>query len=190
MKSVRLLAVEANDWLWERSLGIATTGAECQPTAYHVMRKLFEACPLGEDDHFIDIGCGRGRALCYAALRPVARVAGVEFRVQHAASAQRNLGNLRGRKALDWHVMGGSAADFDLSGGTVYYMYNPFSGPLFEDVVGRMRAVAKTASKPIRLLYLNPQHRDVIERDGWMRKPECVHYDRAGNEAVLLYTSH
>ena len=189
MRSIRTALADSADWVWDGVLGIDTGGDDCRPTAYHVLRKVFAALPLGAGDCFMDIGCGRGRVLCLAARYPIARAAGVEITPQHAAAAQRNLERLHGRKARTFGVMAGSATDFDYSGGTVFYMYNPFSGALFEQVVGNIHAAAKRGGRPIRLIYVNPVCRDVLDASSWLVKPDVLYCDRAGKPAALLYRS-
>lgn len=189
MRSVRNIAVSGIDQLWDAYLGISSSGADCQPTSYRVMHKMFKLVPLAADDQFIDIGCGRGRIMCFAARQPIARVAGVEIGKEHAAYAQKNMEHLRGRLVTNWSVMTGSAADFDLTGGTVFYMYNPFGGALFTQVIGKMRQVAAVAKKPIRLMYINPVLRAELDNSGWLAPTSVLHTDRHGKVAAQLYES-
>ncbi len=189
LRTFRTALAETNDLIWDRMLGIDTAGDDCRPTAYHVLRKILAALPLQPDDVFIDIGCGRGRVLCLAAQRPIARAAGVEITPHHAAAAQRNLQRLRGRKAHDSSVFCGSAADFDLSGGTVFYLYNPFGGALFAQVAGNIRDAAMRGQRPVRLVYVNPVCRDVLDATDWLSAPDVIYADRAGKPAALLYRS-
>jgi SAM-dependent methyltransferase len=189
MTALRTRLVAANDSIWDGVLGVDTSGADCQPTAYHVLRRILRAVPMDQDDSIVDFGCGRGRVLCLAALNPIASARGVEIRSQHAEAAQSNLANLRGRKARQFEVTSGSAADFDCSGGTVFYMYNPFGGALFEQVIGNIRVCARTAKRPVRLVYLNPTCRSLLDGADWLQTPQVLHRDRAGKDAVLLYTS-
>jgi len=189
MRTLRSALVDANDHVWDGVLGIETSGDDCRPTSYHVLRKLFAALPLQPDDSFMDIGCGRGRVLCLAALQPIARVSGVEIVQHHAEAAQRNLARLRGRKAQAFGVMAGSATDFDCSGGTVFYMYNPFGGDLFASVVGRIGDSIRRGQRPAQVVYVNPVCRDVLDHSAWLQAPEVLYSDRAGKPAALLYRS-
>ena len=187
MSALRAMANAANDGMWDRVLGIETSGKDCEPTTYRVLFKLFEAINFGPGDCLVDYGCGRGRVMCIAARMNVARVAGVEINPDSAAWAKRNLENLRGRKVVDWSVEAGSAADFDCSGGTVFYFYNPFGGALFTSVIGKVRASAAQSGKPVRIVYINPTCRAELDRADWLRPAEVVHTDRAGKVAALRY---
>ena len=189
MPNLRSVAVAANDKLWDGLIGVDTAGADCRPTTYHVLRSLFRKLPLTAADHFIDIGCGRGRALCLAAQQPVATVTGVEIVPEHAAAARRNLERMYGRKAGNWSVLTSSASDLDLSGGTIFYLYNPFQGSLFAQVVDNIRRNASQARRPIRVVYVNPICRDMLDAADWLAPAEALHRDRQGNVAALLYRS-
>jgi SAM-dependent methyltransferase len=189
MRTIRTALADGADRLWDGMLGIDTGGDDCRPTAYHVLRRIFANLPLAPDDCFMDIGCGRGRVLCLAARLPIARAVGVEITPRHAEAAQRNLKRLRGRKAAAFGVTQGSAADFDYSGGTVFYMYNPFGGDLFRQVTESMRRSAERDKRPVRLLYVNPVCRDVLDTSGWLSAPEVLYSDRSGKPAALLYSS-
>lgn len=189
MQALRTKLSEGYDRFWDGLLGIDSAGADCRPTAYRVLRRVFAALPLAAHDHFVDIGCGRGRVLCLAALQPVARAVGVEINAVHAALARQNLAGLRGRRTGTWGVTTGSAAEFDLSGGTVFYMFNPFGGALFSEVATHIgRAIAK-GGKPARVVYVNPVCRDVLDGADWLAEPEVMYRDRDGKAAALLYRS-
>jgi len=187
MQALRTAVTGANDGMWDRAYGIETAGKLYTPTAYRVLFKLFAAMELQPGDSFADFGCGKGRVLCLAARYPVARVTGVELDPIAAEAARCNLAALRGRKALDCSVTTGSAADFDCAGGTVFYFYNPFGGALFAEVIGNVRMAAANASGPVRVVYVNPVCREVLDGADWLGPAEVLHHDRAGRPAALLY---
>lgn len=187
MLALRAMVTAANDGMWDRAYGIQTAGKLYTPTAYRVLFKLFTAMELAPGDRFVDFGCGKGRVMCLASRYRVARVTGVELDPLAAEAARRNLETLRGRKANDCSVTTGSAADFDCSGGTVFYFYNPFGGPLFAEVIGKVREAAANASVPVRVVYVNPVCREVLDGADWLGPAEVLHHDRAGKPAALLY---
>ena len=189
MSALRAMANAANDGMWERVLGIETTGKDCEPTTYRVLFRLFRAIDFQPSDTLVDYGCGRGRVMCIAARMNVARVTGVEINPDSAAWAKRNLQNLTGRKVQDWSVYAGSAADFDCDGGTVFYFYNPFGGALFSNVIAKVRASIAKSGKPSRIVYINPSCRAELDAADWLRPAEVVHTDRAGRVAAIMYRS-
>lgn len=189
MSALRAMANAANDGMWERVLGIETSGKDCEPTTYRVLFRLFSAINFQPDDVLVDYGCGRGRVMCIAARMNLARVTGVEINPDSAAWAKRNLENLRGRKVRDWSVYAGSAEDFDCGGGSVFYFYNPFGGELFSSVVAKIKSSVAKSGKPSRIVYINPKCRAELDDADWLRPAEVVHTDHAGNVAAIMYRS-
>ena len=113
---------------------------------------------LGPDDVVADLGCGKGAALLLAATQPVRRVVGVELADELAEAARHNLrlntSRVRARQVdvvtadvLDWQVPD------DL---TVVYLYSPFVGSLFTQVVQRLIDAHDRAPRPLRLVYNFP----------------------------------
>ena len=187
MLALRAAVTAANDTMWDRAFGIETAGVDCRPTAYRVLFKLFRALELTPADRLIDYGCGRGRVLCLAARLPMQSVVGVELNVASADAARANLATLRGRQALSCSVVTGNATEFDPTGGTVFYFFNPFGGEVFAKVIDRVREAAAGSSLPVRVVYVNPVCREVLDAANWLGSPEVVHLNAAGLPAVLLY---
>src|SRR5262245_33205644 len=74
--------------LWERRLGISTHGtvAVDHPDSsnysamhYTSIRQVLRRLALESSDVFVDIGSGKGRVLCCAALYPLRAVVGVDL---------------------------------------------------------------------------------------------------------------
>jgi SAM-dependent methyltransferase len=110
----------------------------------------FAALPRPVDGHiFVDIGCGKGRALLLAARHPFARLVGVEFAEVLVDAARRNTETLG--VPVDLHCADATGFRFP-PGPLVIYLYNPF-GPAVMDMVARHSA---QAPGPVQVMYLNP----------------------------------
>lgn len=188
---LRKIASTANDSLNEWSLGVATVGEETArpertPTSYRIIRRIIGALHPASTDHFVDIGCGRGRVLCVAALHPLARVAGVEINEVSAAAAKSNLARMRWQRAKSWSITAGSAIDYDYAGATILYFYNSVQGDLLRQLLAR---IAATATAPLRFVYVNPVCRDLVSEAGWLGSPEVLERDQQDEPFALLYRS-
>jgi SAM-dependent methyltransferase len=109
---------------------------------------------LGEDPHaftFVDLGCGKGRALIIAAELGFERVFGIEFAAQLISVAQQNLEKLALMNIV--RVVHGNAADFRFPpDDLVVFLYNPFGASVMEKVVANLpRSAAK-----LRIIYKHP----------------------------------
>ncbi|HEU4614456.1 MAG TPA: class I SAM-dependent methyltransferase [Kofleriaceae bacterium] len=96
--------------------------------------------PVVADDIFVDLGAGSGKVALLAHLLTGARARGVEAQqplVSQAREAAAALG-------CDWVGFElADARDADLGDGTVFFMYLPFTGPVLDAVMQRLRAVAE-----------------------------------------------
>lgn len=105
---------------------------------------------------FIDLGCGKGRALFEAACFPFARVIGVEFAPELVEIAERNRDILLAKGGLDAPVdlicMDAGLYDPPLDMDLLVYLYDPFDDAVMAPVADRLSAL----SQPVTIIYLEP----------------------------------
>lgn len=108
-----------------------------------VVRMVFEV-PLRQEDVFVDVGSGLGKACLLVHLLSRAQAVGVEVQedlVRRARESARVLG-LSGVS-----FVAEDAATADFGEGNVFFLYVPFTGELLEKVLQRIEAIAQR--KPI-----------------------------------------
>jgi len=120
-----------------------------------------------EDTSFIDIGCGKGRALLMAAAFPFRRIVGVEFSASLAETARDNIRRFTGPRACkDMSVETMDATKYVFPDGPlVVFMYHPFDEKVmtpFERHLAKL--VREEPSRRILIVYLKPKHRDLFDR--------------------------
>ena len=102
---------------------------------------------------FIDLGCGKGRALLLANELNFSQIIGVEFATELAAVARKNC-ERAGVKAT---VLSQDAVQFSFPpGNVVVYLYDPFGPSVLDPVLDRL--LASTNAK-CYIVYVNPVHR-------------------------------
>lgn len=118
---------------------------------------------VGEGDVLVDIGAGKGRVVVQAARHyRFRRVIGVELSATLAEQARANVERNRGRlrcpnvelvtsDALAWEPPG------DL---TIAYLFHPFPGEVFSELVARLAAFVTARDRPLRIVYVNPSEHD------------------------------
>ncbi len=186
-----------NNLWWEFRLGIRTRGiVEVQhPDAYHyatmfysTIRKVLDRLELGHDDVVVDIGCGKGRVVCLAALNDVKKVVGVDLSGEFCDAARANARNMRGRRApIEVHNV--PAQEFDYSGTTAVFLFNPFGATTLDEVLNKIVSDVKDRSR-LRIAYANPAHDDVFTRHSWLERFE--HWDKQAlgvEHSVSFYKS-
>ncbi len=106
---------------------------------------------------FIDLGCGKGRALLLASRFPFREVIGIELNPQLAAIAKRNVERWQSsrecRSSIGVHL--GDAADPPLPNTpTLLFLYNAFAEPLVRQLATRLSSAALT-DRTVDLIYQN-----------------------------------
>jgi SAM-dependent methyltransferase len=114
---------------------------------------------------FIDVGCGKGRALLVASRFGFRRLIGVEYVPVLAEVAKENLKRLNIGNAT---VVECDARQYSFDRDpAVVFLFNPFGRSILETVVERML----TAAGPeLYIVYCVPGHRDVFEETGQFEK--------------------
>jgi hypothetical protein len=122
-----------------------------QPTPARHILDLIAACRFSSDDVFVDLGSGLGHVPLLVCILAGIRTRGVEVQPDHAASAQQTAQCLN-LSRVQWVVE--DARETDLSDGSVFYMFTPFTGSILSDVVDRLHTQSKT--RQIRICTLGP----------------------------------
>ena len=114
---------------------------------------------------FIDLGCGKGRALVIAERYPFRSIIGVEYNRALAAEAAQNA---RRSQVICADAAGFEFPDDDL----VLFLYNPFSAKIMAKVVAKL----EKHRRKFYVLYCNPKCADLF--DGFMALGEIAPFFR------------
>lgn len=135
--------------LWRISIPSpnASSGVQYATLAEADIRALL--APFPRDATFVDLGCGKGRVLCVAAMMGFAEVVGVEFAPALARVAEANLARL----GLPATVLRVDAVDYQFPPGPlVVYLYNPFGA----EITQRVSDALRTRGGECWVIYVNP----------------------------------
>lgn len=170
----------------ERRAGIRTTGlitpeelgfssehrTRYEPSHWFTLRRILRRSEVVTDDVFVEFGSGMGRVLYQAAVRyPFSRIEGVELSPELTQVAKRNLDANRHRfRCQDIRLVTCDALDYEIPDDlTVAYFYNPFHGPIFQDVVDRLVASVMRHPRRVLLIYGNPVEEEMLLQTGFRR---------------------
>ncbi len=110
---------------------------------------------------FVDVGCGKGRALLLALAHPFREVVGVELAPALAAVAEANLANFTAawkQPDVPARVIAGDATQFELPAGPLLlFLYHPFAGPVMKQFLAHVTAAMEAEPREVYLLYANPE---------------------------------
>jgi SAM-dependent methyltransferase len=127
------------------------------PTPERSFCRMMKAVPVDFRDYtFVDVGCGKGRALLIAAAHPFRAVIGIEHSSTLAQTAVSNFasyrdGSLRCNKIAVLQV---DATAFEIPPGPcLFYLFSPFRPHVLSRVVERIDASYRRAPRPMVALF-------------------------------------
>ncbi|WP_428540276.1 methyltransferase domain-containing protein [Rhodopila sp.] len=131
-----------------------------------IVRRALTAIPDPADCHFLDLGCGKGRALLVATEFGFASITGVELSATLSAIARRNAA-VFARTHPDRtpiHVVTGDALTHRLpQTNLVIFLYNPFHRPLMSQLLLNIEGSIRATGREIYIVYYNPTWADVLD---------------------------
>jgi hypothetical protein len=147
-----------------------------QPTpARHILR-LLSASALSETDILVDLGSGLGHVPLLASMLTGARSFGIEVEASYVASARKCAQSLCLSRA---QFVEQDARTADLSKGTVFYLYSPFTGSILANVLDKLRN--ESAARPIRICTLGPCT-SIVAKEPWLKASTLP-----GREQITLF---
>lgn len=142
---------------------------------HHVMARVPES--LRRAATFIDLGCGKGRAVLLASQYPFAQVIGVEIAPQLHRVAVENVARYSSARRKDardvapMHVLLQDAANYRFpSGPLVVYLYHPFCRPVLEKVLRNLGRSLAEEPRGAAVIYINHELRDALDRAPYLQQ--------------------
>ena len=170
----------------EKKYGIQTTGADelasmekkgidishatiYMPASYDLLEVLFTQLEPLKIKHFLDIGCGKGRALCVAAGHQVPQVTGIDFSKELCQQATINLGKIsKNFPALQYKIINNDAFYFDIPDDVdCIFLFNPFDEIIMKGVLENINKSLKRSPRLLHIVYLNPLYKDLFTGKGF-----------------------
>ncbi len=133
-----------------------------QPTPARHIFDLIRRTALTEQDVLIDLGSGMGHVPLLVAICTKARGIGIEVDAAYVDCAQKSAKTLN-LNSIAFLQQDARAAD--LSVGTVFHLYTPFTGTILRNVLDSLTQVA--ASHRIRVSTLGPCT-SIIAKEPWL----------------------
>lgn len=160
--------VDTSGLLWGEALNaVPSRDAAFWATGYYgISPSAFEAA-LGslrldwKRFSFVDIGCGKGRALMLALRFPFHRVLGIELSGTLASTANRNLQAFQPawrQAGTPAEAVQGDATRCDLPPGPLLlFLYHPFAAPVMNRFLRHVQDATRNEKRDVLLLYANPE---------------------------------
>ncbi|WP_019466125.1 class I SAM-dependent methyltransferase [Dyella japonica] len=143
-----------------------------QPTPVRHVLDLIHRARLCSDDVVVDLGSGMGHVPLLVSICTDAQACGIEREHAYVASARRAAQALRVERAT---FLAQDARDADVSRGTVFYLYTPFTGDMLRHMLDRLRREASRRS--FRVATLGPCT-PAVAGESWLRAASEPNADR------------
>ena len=173
----------------EKKYGINTTGADelkslekkgieidhstiYMPVSYDLLEGLFKQLnnlSAKPKNHFIDIGCGKGRAVCVAANKGFNKVTGIDFSKEFCGAAIENLSLTKQKfPSLNYTVINNDAFYFEIPLDVdCIFLFNPFDETIMSGVIENIRESFEASPRKITIIYANPMHKELFIDEGF-----------------------
>lgn len=169
----------------EKKYGIRTTGYDnlrhlekqgididhstiYMPAGYYMLETLLgEIAQLPHNKHFLDIGCGKGRAMYVAAHFGCTHLTGIDLSKKFCDETEALLKQLPFKNI---HVSVQHADAFyyripkDIE---VIFLFNPFDEVIMSGVVENIIISQEEHPRNVYVIYMNPQHKELFTEAGF-----------------------
>lgn len=170
----------------EQKYGINTTGADelktlkaagidtshstiYMPVTYMVIEDALNKINLKNKTHFLDIGSGKGRALCVAAHWGFKKITGVDFSKQFCEQANRNLSITHQKiQTFQYSVVNADAAKFSIPADVnCILLFNPFDEVIMKIVADDIAKSLAENPRELNIIYANPLYKKLFLEKGF-----------------------
>jgi SAM-dependent methyltransferase len=171
--------VDTSGHLQGTVLGLGPGGDPNSNTGYggsqpSIIRAALSATPNPERAAFVDIGCGKGRALIVASEFAFRSVVGIEISPELARIAEQNAAVIAreqpGRTPIT--VITGDALDIHNlpSGDLVVYLFNPFGKNLTERLRSNIETALSQETRTIYIISYNPVWGEIFDHSPLLQR--------------------
>ena len=183
-----------NEIRGEKKYGINTTGADdlkhlekkgvdishatiYMPASYDLLEIFFSEIKLSTFQHFLDIGCGKARAMCVAAAFGVKKITGIELSKELYKNAQENIAATKVKyPSTEFKIYNNDAFYFEIDDNVdCVFMFNPFDETIMSGVMENIETSLDNNPRDMTIVYINPVEKHVLLEWGY---EEIFHYQK------------
>jgi tRNA A58 N-methylase Trm61 len=156
-------------------------------TPVSFLKTIFSALEISKFSNFLDIGCGKGFVLTYAAKYPFNNIAGFDVSSDLVQIAKNNISllNLQHRisifkaDALTYNTY----EKFDC-----FFLFNPFPSEIMKPTINKIIESMSISPREITVIYYNPVCHEHFMETGHF-KVVCKLYDNVKDYNAYIYKS-
>ena len=147
------------------------------PAIYPVLELVFQQINVAHISHLLDIGSGKGRAICVAAAKGCKKVSGIDISKSLCMDALQNLSiiqqqhpSILAKVILKDALLYEIPEDIDC-----IFLFNPFDAYLMEEVVKNIKKSLSLHPRKLTVIYANPLYKSLFTD---VEFKETFHYQK------------
>lgn len=149
-------------WMTQESAGFTKNhGNQYQPTTDALVR-ILKRFPISREDHILDIGCGKGKAMYLMSRFPFGSIRGYDLSETLTHIANDNFSRLGLEQCRAFQADALEFQDYDAY--NYFYLYNPFPEEVFRVMMERLQESLRRRPRTCTMIYLHPVCHDYILR--------------------------
>jgi len=164
-------------------------GYRYEASRARALRSVLSTCEFPPASVFVDLGCGKGRAMLVASQFAFKRVVGVEVSRELCDIAAANVRTYRKRHrdAAPVDIIEADAVGYEVKPDeNVFYLFNPFGRDMLRQVVRNISSSVASHRRPVWIIYNDPRCAGEIESSGAFVHLRTVTY---GANTFAVYAS-
>ncbi len=180
------LHIIKNEIRGEKKYNIDTTGADSlkslekkgidithatiyMPVSYDLLEEFFEEIKINSFNHFFDIGCGKARAMCVAAVYGINKISGIELSKELYTAAKNNIAVCKQKYlTTEFNIYNNDAFYFDIDDDVdCIFMFNPFDETIMSGVMENIETSLDSNPRVMTIIYINPMEKHVLLEWGY-----------------------
>ena len=139
------------------------------PVSFYLLEKTLSEIPVKYRNHFLDMGCGMGRAMCVAAHYGFKKVTGIDFSEPLCKTAIKNLSKTQQNiSPFVCNIIYNDAFYYEIPKDVdCLFFFNPFNDIIMNGVVNNVMKSLEQTPRDLYVIYVNPIYKELWTDEGF-----------------------
>ncbi|MBM2820255.1 MAG: hypothetical protein HW405_15 [Candidatus Berkelbacteria bacterium] len=190
MDAIKIFLANVRSYYMDYRLGITTRGMfifedqtslykdyhEYDASYYGILERTQKFISFKKNDVFIDLGCGKGRAVFFYSYKGIRKSIGIEINKKLIHDAKTNLKKFKYFKNnIKFSQI--DAAKYNFFDETIIYLANPFGKLTLSRVLRNLKKSLIKNPRKIRIIYVFARFKDCFEKQDWLKEKKIKDKD-------------
>lgn len=156
------------------------------PASFDLLELCFAQIDFENCKHFLDIGCGMGRAMVVAAHYGAKKITGIDVAKSLIIKSKKNIATLKSKMSnVEATCQLQNAYYYEIPNDVdVIFLFNPFDELVMDAVVDNILNSLEENKRKIKIIYLNPMEKQCFLNSGFK---QTFHFEKLKYlEAIIL----